>query len=125
MRYLFTQTETPTTYVMRAQVRETTGYPYLQGNSRALPLRVLPSASRARRAHSPGRLAGKASPAVDSGGTVRGAAGRCLAFPPRPGETVAPCFEVPASAASAARFHGASESQGQAIRAVEPNLELV
>jgi hypothetical protein len=50
MRYMFTQTGTPTTYVMRAQVRETTGYPYLQGNSRALPLRVLPSTSRARRA---------------------------------------------------------------------------
>jgi hypothetical protein len=50
MRYLFTQTGTPTTYVMRAQVRETTGYPYLQGNSRTLPLHVLPSTSRARRA---------------------------------------------------------------------------
>jgi hypothetical protein len=50
MRYLFTQTRTPTTYVMRAQVRETTGYPYLQGNSRSLPLRVLPFAPRARRA---------------------------------------------------------------------------
>ncbi|HEY5054415.1 MAG TPA: hypothetical protein VII45_13510 [Solirubrobacterales bacterium] len=42
MRYRFTQTATPTTYIMRAQVRETTGYPYLQGNSRSLPLRVLP-----------------------------------------------------------------------------------
>jgi hypothetical protein len=41
-RYRFTQTSTPTTYVMRAQVRETTGYPYLQGNSRQIPLRVLP-----------------------------------------------------------------------------------
>lgn len=50
MRYLFTQTGTPTTYVMRAQVRETTGYPYLQGNSRSLPLHVLPSTSRVRRA---------------------------------------------------------------------------
>lgn len=42
LRYRFTQTNTPTTYVMRAQVRETTGYPYLQGNSRSLPLRVMP-----------------------------------------------------------------------------------
>jgi hypothetical protein len=42
MRYRFTRTTTPTTYVMRAQIRETTGYPYLQGNSRSLPLRVLP-----------------------------------------------------------------------------------
>jgi hypothetical protein len=42
MRYRFTQTTTPTTYVMRAQVRAQTGYPYLQGNSRALPLQVRP-----------------------------------------------------------------------------------
>jgi hypothetical protein len=42
MRYRFTQTTTPTTYVMRAQVRAQTGYPYLQGNSRALSLQVRP-----------------------------------------------------------------------------------
>jgi hypothetical protein len=42
LHYRFSNTPTPTTYVMRAQVRETTGYPYLQGNSRSLPLRVLP-----------------------------------------------------------------------------------
>jgi hypothetical protein len=42
MRYRFTQTTTPTTYVMRAQVRAQTGYPYLQGNSRALALQVRP-----------------------------------------------------------------------------------
>lgn len=41
-RYRFAKTHSPTTYVMRAQVRETTGYPYLQGSSRAIPLRVLP-----------------------------------------------------------------------------------
>lgn len=41
MRYRFTQTRTPTTYVMRVQVRRTVGYPYLQGNSRTRRLRVL------------------------------------------------------------------------------------
>jgi hypothetical protein len=42
MRYRFTRTTTPTTYMMRAQVRSTVGYPYLQGNSRSLPLKVVP-----------------------------------------------------------------------------------
>ncbi len=42
MRYRFTQTTTPTTYIMRAQVRAQSGYPYEGGNSRSLPLRVLP-----------------------------------------------------------------------------------
>jgi hypothetical protein len=42
VRYRFTQTRTPTLYKMRAQVRETTGYPYLQGNSAPLKLRVMP-----------------------------------------------------------------------------------
>lgn len=42
MRYRFTRTTTPTTYLMRAQVRSTVGYPYLQGNSSPLPLRVVP-----------------------------------------------------------------------------------
>ncbi len=44
--YRFTRTVSPTRYVMRAQVRETTGYPYLQGNSRQLGLSVLPSPRR-------------------------------------------------------------------------------
>ena len=42
MRYRFTRTTAPASYVMRAQVRSTVGYPYLQGNSRPLALRVLP-----------------------------------------------------------------------------------
>ncbi len=42
LRYRFHQTTRPTTYVMRAQVRAQGGYPYLQGNSRPLSLRVLP-----------------------------------------------------------------------------------
>ncbi len=42
LRYRFHRTTRPTTYVMRAQVRAQGGYPYLQGNSRLLSLRVLP-----------------------------------------------------------------------------------
>jgi hypothetical protein len=40
--YRFTRTETPTRYVMRAQVRSQAGYPYLQGNSDPLALIVRP-----------------------------------------------------------------------------------
>jgi hypothetical protein len=43
LNYRFHNTSRPTRYVMRAQVRQTTGYPYLQGNSKRLGLRVLPS----------------------------------------------------------------------------------
>lgn len=42
MRYRFTRTYTPTTYVIRAQVLGAPGYPYLAGNSRALDVHVLP-----------------------------------------------------------------------------------
>lgn len=52
MRYRFTQTQTPTVYIMRAQVRAQSGYPYEEGNSQARRLRVVPFRSRARRAHS-------------------------------------------------------------------------
>jgi hypothetical protein len=45
-RYRFNFTTRPTTYVMRVQVRSTVGYPYLQGNSRQLQLRVLPAPVR-------------------------------------------------------------------------------
>ncbi len=49
--YFFHRTYKPTTYEMRAQVRQTVGYPYLQGDSPLLYLRVLPDRSslRARR----------------------------------------------------------------------------
>jgi hypothetical protein len=50
MRYRFTQTATPTVYIMRAQVRAQSGYPYEEGNSQARRLRVVPADSRARRA---------------------------------------------------------------------------
>ena len=43
MRYRFTQTTTPTTYTMRAQVRAQSGYPYEEGNSKAIPVPVEPS----------------------------------------------------------------------------------
>lgn len=42
MRYRFTQTFTPTTYTMRAQVREQSGYPYEEGNSRLIAVPVDP-----------------------------------------------------------------------------------
>jgi hypothetical protein len=42
MRYRFTQTTTPTTYLMRAQVRQQAGYPYEQGNSAPRALVVRP-----------------------------------------------------------------------------------
>ena len=41
--YRFHNTTRATKYVMRAQVRQTTGYPYLQGNSDRLTLKVLPA----------------------------------------------------------------------------------
>ncbi len=41
--YRFNRTNWPTKYVMRAQVRSTVGYPYLQGNSKRLTLIVLPA----------------------------------------------------------------------------------
>ena len=50
LRYRFTQTPTPTVYIMRAQVRDQSGYPYEGGNSKARRLRVVPSTSRARKA---------------------------------------------------------------------------
>jgi hypothetical protein len=40
--YLFRGTTRPTTYEMRAQVRESSGYPYVEGDSDPLYLRVLP-----------------------------------------------------------------------------------
>jgi len=42
MRYRFTQTHSPTTHIMRAQVRSQRGYPFDQGNSRLIAARVHP-----------------------------------------------------------------------------------
>lgn len=44
--YPFRRTTRPTEYVMRAQVREAVGYPYLEGDSNPLTLRVIPGAPR-------------------------------------------------------------------------------
>lgn len=46
LAYRFTRTYAPTRYIMRAQVRQTVGYPYVQGNSRRLRLFVLPHRGR-------------------------------------------------------------------------------
>ena len=45
--YRFRRTTRPTSYEMRAQVRETVGYPYLQGESDPLALRVVPGRAKA------------------------------------------------------------------------------
>jgi hypothetical protein len=42
MHYRFTRTAKSAIYVMRAQVRKQSGYPYEQGNSRRLRLKVMP-----------------------------------------------------------------------------------
>jgi hypothetical protein len=47
--YLFRRTSHPTTYEMRAQVRETVGYPYAQGESAPLYLRVVPARAHRHR----------------------------------------------------------------------------
>jgi hypothetical protein len=43
LSHRFRHTMAPSRYVMRAQVRETVGYPYLQGNSRPRVLHVIPA----------------------------------------------------------------------------------
>ena len=48
--YLFRRTTRPTVYEMRAQVRETTGYPYVEGDSDPIFLRVMPERSAAGKA---------------------------------------------------------------------------
>jgi hypothetical protein len=63
LAYYFRRTTRPTTYEVRAQVRETTGYPYLEGDSEPILLRVLPdkrgranpAAARKRRCGERGR----------------------------------------------------------------------
>ena len=46
--YPFHRTTRPTTYEFRAQLRESGGYPYLQGDSDPIALKVLPKAKRRR-----------------------------------------------------------------------------
>jgi len=45
--YLFRRTTQPITYEFRAQVRESSGYPYVEGDSDPLYLRVLPKRAKA------------------------------------------------------------------------------
>ena len=45
--YLFRRTSKPTVYEFRAQVRESSGYPYVEGDSDPLYLRVLPKRAKA------------------------------------------------------------------------------
>jgi hypothetical protein len=52
LEYPFRRTTRPTTYEMRAQVRETTGYPYEQGDSDPLILRVVPGRRKPVHSHS-------------------------------------------------------------------------
>lgn len=47
LSYLFRRTSRPTNYEIRAQVREPGGYPYLQGDSDPLTLRVIPKSGKA------------------------------------------------------------------------------
>jgi hypothetical protein len=48
LAYYFRRTTRPTVYEVRAQVRETVGYPYVQGDSDPILLRVLPDRKRGR-----------------------------------------------------------------------------
>lgn len=48
--YPFHRTTRPTTYEFRAQVRESGGYPYLEGDSDPIALRVLPKGRHRRKA---------------------------------------------------------------------------
>jgi hypothetical protein len=47
LEYTFRRTTRPTSYEMRAQVRESVGYPYEQGDSDPLTLRVVPGRAKA------------------------------------------------------------------------------
>jgi hypothetical protein len=58
LEYTFRRTRKPTTYEMRAQVRETTGYPYEQGDSDPLVLRVVPGRDKPRATGEPARKRG-------------------------------------------------------------------
>lgn len=42
MRYRFTQTYTPTTYLVHARVRRQSGYSYEEGSSPTIPVPVVP-----------------------------------------------------------------------------------
>lgn len=88
--YPFHRTTRPTTYEMRAQVRESGGYPYLEGESDPIRLKVLPQRKAAGGSCPNGKRAAKRLPARHGGGRCSprhaGAAGRRgLERPPRGG----------------------------------------
>lgn len=59
MTYPFRRTSRPTNYEMRAQVREPGGYPYAEGDSDPVTLRVLPESAKPKKAAAKGRCAKK------------------------------------------------------------------
>jgi len=59
MTYPFTRTMRPTNYEMRAQVREAGGYPYTEGDSDPVALRVLPKSAKPKKPAAKGRCAKK------------------------------------------------------------------
>jgi hypothetical protein len=73
LEYKFRRTTRPTSYEMRAQVRETTGYPYEQGDSDPLTLRVVPARARpaAKKPAKAKRRCAKGSRAVKRRGKAR------------------------------------------------------
>lgn len=56
-RYPFRRTTRSTDYEMRAQVRESVGYPYEEGDSDPVTLRVLPESAKPKKAAAKGRCA--------------------------------------------------------------------
>jgi len=87
--YLFRRTSRPTTYEFRAQVRESGGYPYLEGDSDPLYLRVLPKQAKAAGRRCPkGRRWAK----HPRRGKPRCAAKRCRAAKARAGRGKARCM---------------------------------
>jgi hypothetical protein len=73
LEYTFRRTTRPTSYEMRAQVREATGYPYLEGDSDPLTLRVVPGRAKpaARKPAKAKHRCAKGSRAVKRRGKVR------------------------------------------------------
>ncbi|HET7445363.1 MAG TPA: hypothetical protein VFJ57_11955 [Solirubrobacterales bacterium] len=59
MVYPFRRTTSATEYEMRAQVRETASFPYLEGDSDPLTLRVLPESAKPKKATATNRCAKK------------------------------------------------------------------
>jgi hypothetical protein len=59
MTYPFRRTTRPTNYEMRAQVREAGGYPYLEGDSDPITIRVVPGQAKAKKPAAKGRCAKK------------------------------------------------------------------